>query len=64
MCESRAVVVTNGSEQLLLDDVVELRVLDDGSIKLVNIEGREMILRDLSLHRIDFVNHRIYFVKR
>ncbi len=56
MCESRAVVVTDGSEQLLLDDVVELRVLDDGSIKLVNIEGREMILRDLSLHRIDIVN--------
>jgi len=64
VCESRAILLIDGEERTVLDDVVDLVVLEDGSVKLVNIEGRELVLRDAALYRIDFINHRIYFVKK
>ncbi len=64
MCESKAVVIKNGSEEVLLDDVVLLNVREDGSIVLINIEGRELVVKELKLDRIDFIKHRIYFKPR
>ncbi len=63
MCESQAILVKNGVEETLLNDVVLLEQTSEG-IKLVNIRGETKVLKDVKLAKIDFLKHRIYFMPR
>ncbi|HDD25733.1 MAG TPA: CooT family nickel-binding protein [Acidilobales archaeon] len=63
MCESKAVVVKGSKEELILDDVVMLEILGD-RLRLVNIEGKEKLITEYRLGRIDFIGHKIYLVPK
>jgi len=63
MCESRAIIYDNGSERVLLDDVA-LMEFRNGVIVLYSIAGERMELENVSILKIDFINHKIYLAKK
>jgi len=63
MCESRAIIYDNGSERVLLEDVA-LMEFRNGVIVLYNIAGERMELENVSILKIDFINHKIYLAKK
>ncbi len=62
MCESKAVLIVNGREEKIMDDVALLEI-GDGKITLKNIMG-DVLEVNYALLKIDFLNHKIVFVKR
>jgi len=63
MCESKAVIRENGVEKVLLEDVALLELREDG-IVLYSLSGERVELKDASISRIDFINHKIYLTKK
>ncbi len=63
MCESKAVIYDNGNEKVLLDDVALMEFHGDAMV-LYSIAGEKMELKNVSILKIDFINHKIYLVKR
>jgi len=59
MCESRAVLVKGSSETTVLEDVVYLEPID-GGVRLRNIEGKTLELKNVRIRGIDFLKHMIY----
>lgn len=62
MCESKAVLVKNGHEEKIMDEVAFLEV-KNGKIVLENIMGRVLEV-NYALSKIDFINHKIIFTKK
>ena len=63
MCESKAVVIENGEEKPILDDVA-LMEIDNDKIILYNIGGKKLVLEEYKLVRIDFIKHKIYLAPK
>ena len=59
MCESKALIVKNGREELLMEDVTYLETTPQELI-LVNIKGEKLVLKNHRISKIDFLKHRIY----
>ncbi|RLG81410.1 MAG: RNA-binding protein [Thermoprotei archaeon] len=61
MCESKAVLLKNGEEETIMDDVVLLETKDHKYV-LYRIDGNKIELsKEYKLLRIDFLKHKIYF---
>ena len=61
MCESKAVILRNGVEETIMDNVALLERTDRGYV-LYSIDGKKIELSEkYSLVRIDFLKHKIYF---
>lgn len=61
MCESKAVIIENGEEKTIMDDIVFLEKTNQGYV-LHRIDGKKLELpRKYRLVRIDFLKHTIYF---
>ncbi|NJE41750.1 CooT family nickel-binding protein [Thermococcus sp. GR6] len=63
MCESKAVVVENGKEEIIMEDVAFL-YFKEGKPVIGDILGREMLLEDYELDSIDFLRHIMRFKLR
>jgi len=63
MCESKAVIRENGVEKVLLEDVALLE-LREGGVVLYSLSGERVELKDVFVSRIDFINHKIYLMKK
>ncbi|NJD99831.1 CooT family nickel-binding protein [Thermococcus sp. LS1] len=63
MCESKAVVVENGKEEIIMEDVAFL-YFKEGKPVIRDILGREMLLEDYELDSIDFLRHIMRFKLR
>jgi len=59
MCESTAYVLRNGSEELLLKDVVRISPLEGGGLLVENLLGEQKEFRG-RIREIDFTGHKIY----
>ena len=59
MCESKAILKKDGSEELIMDDVVLLEMTDRG-ILLIDIKGERKLLENHVIDYIDFIKHKIY----
>lgn len=62
MCESKAVLIVNGYEEKIMDDVALLEV-GEGKVTLKNIMGDVLEVK-YALLKIDFINHKIVFTKK
>ncbi len=62
MCESKAVLVANGREEEIMDNVALLEIRN-GKILLKDILGESLEVNYV-LSKIDFINHKIVFIKR
>lgn len=62
MCESKAVLIVNGYEEKIMDDVALLEV-GEGKVILKNIMGDVLEVK-YALLKIDFINHKIVFMKK
>ncbi len=62
MCESKAVLVVNGREEKIMDNVALLEI-KNGKILLKDILGESLEVNYV-LSKIDFINHKIVFIKR
>ena len=61
MCESKAILLKNGEEETIMDDVALLERLD-GKYVLYKIDGSKIELsEEYRLLKIDFLKHKIYF---
>ncbi|RLG73458.1 MAG: RNA-binding protein [Thermoprotei archaeon] len=61
MCESKAVVIINGREEKIMDDVALLE-MKNGKVILRDIIGKVLEI-NYTLVKIDFLKHKIVFVK-
>jgi len=62
MCESKAILIINGREEKIMDNVALLEI-KNGKILLKDIFGESLEVNYV-LSKIDFINHKIVFVKR
>ncbi|RLG81096.1 MAG: RNA-binding protein [Thermoprotei archaeon] len=61
MCESKAILLRNGEEETIMDDVALLERIDHKYV-LYRIDGNKIELpEEYRLLRIDFLKHKIYF---
>jgi len=61
MCESKAILIKNNTEETLLNDVILLEKEGPKYI-LYNIEGKKLVLsEEYTLVKIDFLKHTIFF---
>ena len=61
MCESKAILLRDGKEETIMDDVALLEVKDHKYV-LYRIDGNKIELsEEYNLLRIDFLKHKIYF---
>ncbi|NJF26197.1 CooT family nickel-binding protein, partial [Thermococcus sp. Bubb.Bath] len=60
---SKAVVVENGKEEIIMEDVAFL-YFKEGKPVIRDILGREMLLEDYELDSIDFLRHIMRFKLR
>ncbi len=61
MCESKAILLRNGEEETIMDDVALLERIDHKYV-LYRIDGNKIELsEEYKLLRIDFLKHKIYF---
>lgn len=61
MCEATAYMAkSDGSEELLLEDVDIIEPQDDGKIRLVSIYGEQKLI-DAGIKSMSLVNHRVVF---
>ena len=60
MCESKAVLIRNGKEEVLMENVVYLSPGAD-AVVLRDITGSEKRVEKVRLKYIDFLKHVIYF---
>ncbi|MCD6488185.1 MAG: CooT family nickel-binding protein [Desulfurococcales archaeon] len=59
MCESKAILKKDGSEEPIMDDVALLEMTDRG-ILLIDIKGERKLLENHVIDYIDFIKHKIY----
>ncbi len=62
MCESKAVLIVNGREEKIMDDVALLEI-KNGRIILKDIVGNTLEV-SYALSKIDFLSHKIMFVEK
>ncbi len=62
MCESKAVLIVNGREEKIMDNVALLEI-KNGKILLKDILGESLEVNYM-LSKIDFINHKIVFVEK
>jgi predicted RNA-binding protein len=59
MCQTNVLMVKNGEEELLLENVTKLEVLDDG-LKVTSLfEGTKELI-DVTIRSIDFAGGKVY----
>lgn len=59
MCESKAILVKGGDEEVIMEDVVYMSVTDD-KVVLRDVAGNEKVCENVKLSRVDFLAHAIY----
>ncbi|RLG72348.1 MAG: RNA-binding protein [Thermoprotei archaeon] len=62
MCESKAVLIVNGREEKIMDDVALLE-MKNGKVVLRDIVGNTLEVNYV-LSKIDFLNHKIMFLRK
>ena len=62
MCESKAVLIVNGREEKIMDNVALLEI-KNGKILLKDILGESLEVNYM-LSKIYFINHKIVFVEK
>lgn len=60
MCESKLVVLENGEEKVVADNVA---YLDLERMEAIRLGGERISLKDYQLKAIDFLNHRILVIR-
>lgn len=60
MCESKLVVLENGEEKVVADNVA---YLDLERMEAIRLGGERISLKDYQLKAIDFLNHRILIIR-
>lgn len=59
MCEAKAIVIEDGKEEIVMEDVVFL-YFKDGKPVLKNLLGEEMVFEDYEVDSVDFIHHTIH----
>ena len=62
MCQTSVVMEHNGSEELLLENVTELEVVDDGLSIATLFEGQKEY-PGVAIRRIDFNEGKVYLCR-
>jgi len=60
MCESKLVVLENGKEKVVADNVA---YLDLERMEAIRLGGERISLKDYQLKAIDFLNHKILIIR-
>ena len=60
MCESKLVVLENGEEKVVADNVA---YLDLERMEAIRLGGERISLKDYQLKAIDFLNHKILIIR-
>jgi len=60
MCESKLVVLENGEEKVVADNVA---YLDLERMEAIRLGGERVSLKDYQLKAIDFLNHKILIIR-
>jgi predicted RNA-binding protein len=62
MCEAAAYLLKNGEEELLLSEV-DLIEPEGDSLRLVNIFGKQKVIKAV-IYRLNLVDHKVILVEK